>query len=74
MREVIDARGLCCPVPKSLAVEAMYKRRVPEILMLVDDPNSRDGILRLAEHLGYKAASCTARERHDEVLLVLAEG
>lgn len=72
MREVIDTRGLVCPQPKQMAFEAMYTRRVPEVLVLVDDPAARDGLLRLAPHVGYDAA-LTRKETHDEVLLVLSE-
>lgn len=68
MPETIDARGLTCPVPSDLAFQALFARKVEDLLVLADDPASGDHLERLASQLGYELSQ-TRHPSHDEYRL-----
>ncbi len=51
MTTVVDARGLSCPQPVILARKAIQAGLFP-ITVLVDAPNSRDNVRRMAAKQG----------------------
>ncbi|MBI2901864.1 MAG: sulfurtransferase TusA family protein [Planctomycetes bacterium] len=70
MSETIDARGLSCPEPSDLAFRALFGRKVADLVVLVDDPASREHLERLADRLGYRLTRA-ARGDHEEMRFVL---
>jgi len=53
MAETVDARGLSCPEPVLLALEAMKKLGKGEIEILVDTDTARENISRAANSMGW---------------------
>jgi tRNA 2-thiouridine synthesizing protein A len=58
-KKEVDARGLACPQPVVLTKKALDDTPEGEILVLVDNENARDNVIRLAESQGCAA---TARQ------------
>ncbi len=52
MPEMVDARGLACPQPVVLTKRALEKYQ--EIIVVVDNPASRDNVRRFAETKGFE--------------------
>ena len=52
---VLDARGLSCPEPVIMIRKAMMSNEAA-YEMVVDNPTSKDNVIRYAEHQGYRAA------------------
>lgn len=52
---MLDARGLSCPEPVIMIRKAMMsKENCYE--MIVDNPTSKENVMRYAEHQGYSVA------------------
>ncbi|MDY6794724.1 MAG: sulfurtransferase-like selenium metabolism protein YedF [Actinomycetota bacterium] len=51
MSELVDARGLACPVPVVKTRDAL-KTGAPDITVVVDNPTSRDNVYRFASSQG----------------------
>ncbi|MBI5366828.1 MAG: sulfurtransferase TusA family protein [Planctomycetes bacterium] len=73
MAEALDARGLTCPYPSALVLRALTERAPDELIVWVDDPNSREQLARLARRHAY-ASTCVRREGYDEVTLRRSAG
>jgi len=56
MSETVDARGLSCPQPVLLALEAMKKLTKGELIVLVDTDTSKENVLRAAASQGWQEA------------------
>lgn len=52
----VDARGLSCPQPVLLAVQAMKGKGSGEISVLVDNEASKENVARAAASQGWNAA------------------
>lgn len=52
---VLDARGLSCPEPVIMIRKAMMTKEAA-YEMVVDNPTSKENVIRYAEHQGYRAA------------------
>lgn len=50
---MLDARGLSCPEPVIMIRKAMMSRD-NEYEMIVDNPTSKENVMRYAEHQGYR--------------------
>ena len=50
---MLDARGLSCPEPLIMIRKAMMSRD-NEYEMIVDNPVSKENVMRYAEHQGYR--------------------
>ena len=62
MPMTIDARGLSCPVPRQMAIEAIRTAKQGEtIVVLVDTAAARDSIIRVVKafQLPYKSVKRT---------------
>ena len=58
----VDARGLSCPRPRQMTIEAVRSAKQGEVIVvLVDGANARDSIIRLAKafQLPYKSGKKT---------------
>lgn len=62
MAETVDARGLSCPEPVLLALEAMKKLGKGEIEILVDTDTARENISRAANSMGWMVSEIIKEE------------
>ena len=51
--DTLDARGLSCPEPVIMIRKAMMSKG-NHYVMIVDNPTSRENVMRYAEHQGYR--------------------
>jgi len=58
--KLLDARGLSCPEPVIMIRKAMMSKE-SEYEMIVDNPTSKENVMRYAEHQGY-AVSITEHD------------
>lgn len=61
----LDARGLSCPEPVIMIRKAMMSKE-NDYEMIVDNPTSKENVMRYAEHQGYQV---TIAERSGEYTL-----
>lgn len=54
MAATVDARGLSCPQPVIMTLDAIKKGSDKEIIILVDTETSRENVTRAAESQGCK--------------------
>ncbi|WP_353685141.1 sulfurtransferase TusA family protein [Thermodesulfovibrio sp. 3907-1M] len=54
MAEIVDARGLSCPEPVLLTLEAIKKFGKGEIEILVDTDTSKENVSRAATSMGWQ--------------------
>ncbi len=54
MTELVDARGLSCPVPVIKTKEALEAITSGEVVVLLDEEVAKENVLRLARSLGCK--------------------
>jgi len=52
MAATVDARGLSCPQPVILALDAIKTGKDKEFIVLVDTDTSRENVMRAAESQG----------------------
>lgn len=52
----IDARGLSCPQPVLMALDAIKKTSAPKLLVLVDAEAARENVSRAVTSQGWKVA------------------
>lgn len=57
MTEIVDARGLSCPEPVLLTIEAIKKLKTGEIEIIVDTDTSKENVSRAATSQGWKIVS-----------------
>lgn len=50
--KMLDARGLSCPEPVIMIRKAMMSKE-NQYEMIVDNPTSKENVMRYAEHQGY---------------------
>jgi len=54
--KTIDCRGLACPQPVLETKKALEKPEAEEILVLLDDPGSKENVRRFAESQGHRVS------------------
>jgi len=62
---MLDARGLSCPEPVIMIRKAMMNKE-NQYEMIVDNPTSKENVMRYAEHQGY---TVTIEEKSGEYTL-----
>ncbi|MGQ9921032.1 MAG: sulfurtransferase TusA family protein [Desulfobacca sp.] len=62
MSETVDARGLSCPQPVLLALEAMKKLVKGQLTVLVDTDTSKENVLRAAASQGWQEDEVAEQE------------
>lgn len=55
--KVVDARGLSCPQPVLLTLEAMKQLTRGQLTVLVDTDTSKENVLRAAATQGWREAA-----------------
>ena len=56
MKQVVDARGLSCPQPVLMAIQAMRTGDSREIEVVVDNEASRENVSRAAQSQGWNVS------------------
>jgi TusA-related sulfurtransferase len=59
---MVDARGLSCPQPVIMALEAMRKEENKELVVLVDTDTARENVSRAAAGLGWQVVEIVAED------------
>lgn len=54
MSEIVDARGLSCPQPVLMTLDAIASGSDNEIQILVDNEASKENVTRAAENKGFR--------------------
>lgn len=62
MPTMVDARGLSCPQPVIMALEAMRKEENKELVVLVDTDTARENVSRAAAGLGWQVVEIAAED------------
>lgn len=56
MENIIDAKGLSCPQPVILTLNAIKKQKSGELVILVDTDTARENVSRAATAQGWEEA------------------
>ena len=60
MSNTVDARGLSCPQPVIMTVNAIKKVKKGEIVIMVDTDTSKENVSRAASSQGWKVVDIRA--------------
>ncbi len=60
MSNTVDARGLSCPQPVLMTLDAIKKSKETDISVLVDNEASRENVSRAVESQGWQTDRITA--------------
>jgi tRNA 2-thiouridine synthesizing protein A len=69
MTTTIDARGLSCPQPVLMTLEAIKKVATGRLTVLVDTETSKENVLRAAVSQGWQEAEVREQEGEFQILL-----
>jgi TusA-related sulfurtransferase len=69
MTTTIDARGLSCPQPVLLSLDAMQKTAAGQITILVDTDTSKENVLRAAASQGWQNAGVQEQSGEYQITL-----
>jgi len=62
MSKIVDARGLSCPQPVLMTLDAIKAGSDSELEILVDNVASRENVVRAAESKGWQISGLTDKE------------
>ncbi len=65
MSTIVDARGLSCPQPVLMTLDAIKSGSDSELEILVDNVASRENVVRAAESKGWKVAGINDKDNGD---------
>ncbi len=65
MSTIVDARGLSCPQPVLMTLDAIKSGSDSELEILVDNVASRENVVRAAESKGWKVAGIIDKDNGD---------
>jgi len=69
MNTKIDARGLSCPQPVLMTIDAIKAKKASEIEVLVDTDTSQENVSRAAAHQGWEVIDL--KEEFDMVRITI---
>ena len=69
MKSTIDARGLSCPQPVLMTLDAIKKTSENEILVMVDSDVSKENVCRAAENRKWKVTKIDSENNTFHILL-----
>ena len=72
MSKVVDAKGLSCPQPVILALNAIKKAADDELIILVDTDASKENVHRAAKAQGWEATDI--KQEDDGYKITLRKG
>lgn len=70
MSQTIDARGLSCPQPVLMAMQAIKALDSGELLVMVDTEASRENVSRAVERVGWTVRSVAEKGEEFHLTLV----
>ena len=70
--KTVDCRGMSCPQPVLETKKALEKTGLEEVLVLVDNPGSKENVRRFAESQGYRVSA--AEDKGSFTLRIHKEG
>ena len=71
--KTVDCRGLACPQPVMETKKALDRSEIKEIVVLVDNPTSRENVSRFATSQGYQV-SLKEEKGHSAITIRRGEG
>jgi len=67
MQTTVDARGLSCPIPQQMTLDAIRAAKQGDtIAVLVDEPGARESVIRVAKALRLPY-TLGKKSDHDEI-------
>ncbi|MDY0235635.1 MAG: sulfurtransferase TusA family protein [Gudongella sp.] len=69
MNNTIDAKGLSCPQPVILTLNAIKKAKTGELIVLVDTQTSKENVSRAATAKGWKVEEVQAVNDSYKIIL-----
>lgn len=72
MADIVDARGLLCPLPVMLLVKKMKEIQFGEFEILVDDLTAKENICRTAEGKSWKIKEIIQQDFYSKILVCRA--
>lgn len=69
MSKEIDARGLSCPQPVLMTLEAIKSGTDNEIKVIVDNEASKENVSRAAENKGWKVSGIQEENSDTEITI-----
>ncbi|HOK07644.1 MAG TPA: sulfurtransferase TusA family protein [Syntrophales bacterium] len=67
MAKTVDARGLSCPQPVIMTLDAIKKGGGEEILVLVDNDTAKENVARALRSRGWQVVSIEEKEGTYEI-------
>ena len=67
--KTIDARGLSCPQPVILVMDAIKQGTSNELVVLVDTDTSRENVIRAATSQGWQVKDIGTQEDEYKIIL-----
>ncbi len=72
MSKIVDARGLSCPQPVLMTLDAIKSGSDSELEVIVDNMASRENVVRAAESKGWKVSDI--RDNADNTQIFIQKG
>lgn len=72
MSKIVDARGLSCPQPVLMTLDAIKSGSDSELEVIVDNMASRENVVRAAESKGWKVSDI--RDNADNTRIFIQKG
>ncbi|MGI6451929.1 MAG: sulfurtransferase TusA family protein [Syntrophomonadaceae bacterium] len=72
MSNIVDAKGLSCPQPVILTLNAIKKAADGELIILVDTDTAKENVIRTTESQGWKAVDI--KPENDGYKITLRKG
>lgn len=69
MAQIVDARGLSCPEPVLLTLEAIKKLEKGEIEIVVDTDTSKENVSRAATSMGWRIVDISQESGAYKILI-----
>lgn len=72
MSKIVDARGLSCPQPVLMTLDAIKSGSDSELEVIVDNMASRENVVRAAESKGWKVSDI--KDNADNTRIFIQKG
>lgn len=72
MSKIVDARGLSCPQPVLMTLDAIKSGSDAELEVIVDNMASRENVVRAAENKGWDVSDI--KENTDDTRIYIRKG
>ena len=72
MDKTIDARGLSCPQPVLMTLDAIKSGSEKELFIIVDNEASRENVVRASENQGWTVSEI--RDDKEDIVITIQKG